>query len=86
MNVKLRHVFLIVSPSNALHVSVTEEIQEAKKFGNGKLGKDPTVETSFLPDRSEFCVLLNFDVKSGEPKLPFLLLAWALISGCWLQG
>lgn len=26
------------------------KIQEAKKFGNGKLGKDPTVETSFLPD------------------------------------
>ncbi|KAJ6804784.1 protein XAP5 CIRCADIAN TIMEKEEPER isoform X2 [Iris pallida] len=26
------------------------KIQEVKKFGNGKLGKDPTVETSFLPD------------------------------------
>ncbi|XP_039114608.1 protein XAP5 CIRCADIAN TIMEKEEPER isoform X2 [Dioscorea cayenensis subsp. rotundata] len=25
--------------------------QEQKKFVNGKLGKDPTVETSFLPDR-----------------------------------
>ncbi|KAJ6803616.1 protein XAP5 CIRCADIAN TIMEKEEPER isoform X2 [Iris pallida] len=24
--------------------------QEPKKFGSGKLGKDPTVETSFLPD------------------------------------
>eukprot|EP00268_Persea_americana_P034845 TRINITY_DN34437_c0_g1_i3.p1 TRINITY_DN34437_c0_g1~~TRINITY_DN34437_c0_g1_i3.p1 ORF type:complete len:218 (-),score=55.49 TRINITY_DN34437_c0_g1_i3:1336-1989(-) len=26
--------------------------QETKKFGHGGLGKDPTVETSFLPDRT----------------------------------
>lgn len=29
---------------------VDEKIQETKKLGSGKLGKDPTVETSFLPD------------------------------------
>ena len=37
-------------------ISIIEENQEPKKFGNGKLGKDPAVETSFLPDRSGFYV------------------------------
>ncbi|THU63741.1 hypothetical protein C4D60_Mb01t19020 [Musa balbisiana] len=30
-----------------------EENHYKKKFGSGKLGKDPTVESNFLPDRRE---------------------------------
>lgn len=31
---------------------------ETKKFGCGKFGKDPTVETSFLPDRCDFSLAM----------------------------
>lgn len=51
MELTLRHLSSLL-----LHLRhydfLTEENQEPKKSDNGKFGKDPTVETSFLPDRS----------------------------------
>ncbi|XP_058083926.1 protein XAP5 CIRCADIAN TIMEKEEPER isoform X2 [Magnolia sinica] len=35
---------------NGSDEDVDNNNQESKKFGHGKFGKDPTVETSFLPD------------------------------------
>lgn len=43
------------------------ETQETKRLGCGKFGKDPTVETSFLPDRSLSlcaCVCESLDMYS----------------------
>lgn len=39
--------------------SIPEEDSDKKKLGYGKLGKDPTVETSFLPDRYGIHMSLN---------------------------